>query len=168
MSGPAGSGVVARPAAGNGLTLTGNTFAVNPDGATVEISANQVRVKDGGIGAAKLATGAVDLTTTAVTGALPITKGGTGQATVKTARETGLSAVGVYSVTGPASSSPTISVPQATHGLRASRSALHVRCYESASGQEVWPDVSITSGGDVTVTFGAAQATNAIDVCVQG
>jgi hypothetical protein len=64
--------------AGNGLTLTGNDLSVNVDNSTIEISADILRNKDGGITAAKLATGAVDLSTTKVTGTLPVAKGGTG------------------------------------------------------------------------------------------
>lgn len=41
--------------AGNGLDLTGNTFSVNVDNSTIEINADALRVKDGGISDAKLA-----------------------------------------------------------------------------------------------------------------
>jgi hypothetical protein len=45
--------------AGSGLTKTGVTFSVNVDGSTIEINAGSLRVKDGGLPAAKLATDSV-------------------------------------------------------------------------------------------------------------
>ncbi|CAB4174917.1 hypothetical protein UFOVP1131_78 [uncultured Caudovirales phage] len=73
-----GSGAVTG---GAGLTLTGTDLAVNVDDSTIEIASDTLRVKDAGITAAKLATSAVDLSTTTVTGTLPVAKGGTGATT---------------------------------------------------------------------------------------
>ena len=67
--------------AGSGLTLTGNDLSVNVDDSTIEISSDILRVKDAGITSAKLATSAVDVSTSTVTGTLPVAKGGTGATT---------------------------------------------------------------------------------------
>ena len=67
--------------AGSGLTLTGSDLSVNVDDSTIEISSDILRVKDAGITSAKLATSAVDVSTSTVTGTLPVAKGGTGATT---------------------------------------------------------------------------------------
>lgn len=41
--------------AGDGLTLTGNDFAVNVDNSTVELNADTLRIKDGGVTSTKIA-----------------------------------------------------------------------------------------------------------------
>jgi hypothetical protein len=85
---------------GNGLTLTGNDFAVNVDGSSLEINADVLRVKALGIVAAMIADGAVTLTGGAgqkVTGTLPIANGGTGQTTAAAAL-TALGGVRKFSV----------------------------------------------------------------------
>ena len=66
---------------GDGLTLTGADLSVNVDSSTIEISSDILRVKDAGVTAAKLATSAVDVSTSTVTGTLPVAKGGTGATT---------------------------------------------------------------------------------------
>jgi hypothetical protein len=68
-------------AAGSGLTLTGNSFSVNVDNSTVEISAGNLQVKDNGITSAKMADGSVELNTATVTGTLAAANGGTGAST---------------------------------------------------------------------------------------
>jgi hypothetical protein len=67
--------------AGSGLTLAGGDLSVNVDDSTIEISSDILRVKDAGITSAKLATSAVDVSTSTVTGTLPVAKGGTGATT---------------------------------------------------------------------------------------
>lgn len=67
--------------AGAALTKSGNTLDVAVDNATIEINSDALRIKDGGVGAAKLAASAVDLSTSVATGTLPVSKGGTGVAT---------------------------------------------------------------------------------------
>jgi len=47
-------------AAGGGLSLSGGVLSVGVDAATIEITSNQLRLKDGGIAAAKLATSLAD------------------------------------------------------------------------------------------------------------
>lgn len=85
--------------AGAGLTLTGNSFAVNPDNSSIEVVSNQVRVKAGGITNAMLA-GAIDLATK-VTGVLPVANGGTGANNAATARAN-LNASGSLTYSSPA------------------------------------------------------------------
>jgi hypothetical protein len=67
--------------AGDGLTLTGVDLSVNVDDSTIQIASDILRVKDAGITSAKLATSAVDVSTSTVTGTLPVAKGGTGATT---------------------------------------------------------------------------------------
>ena len=68
-------------AAGSGLTLTGNSFSVNVDNSTVEISAGNLQIKDNGVTSAKMAAGSVELGTDTVSGTLAVANGGTGAAT---------------------------------------------------------------------------------------
>lgn len=151
---------------GAALLRTGNTLDVQVDGSTIEVNTDALRIKDAGVTAAKLATSAVDLATNKVTGTLPIANGGTGQTTAKTARETGLGAAGIYS-SATHSSGTSISVPQATHLLRASRGLL-VQVQIEATGEVVSADVTVDSSGDVTVAFAASQGANTIRVTVVG
>jgi hypothetical protein len=68
---------------GAGLSDTGNTINVLVDDSTIEVNGSDaLQVKDAAITSAKLATGAVDLTTDKVTGTLPVSKGGTGASTL--------------------------------------------------------------------------------------
>ena len=101
-----------------------------------------------------------------VTGTLAVGNGGTGQTTAKAARETGLAAAGYYSSATHALGS-TITITQATHGLRASR-GLVVQVQLEADGTVVYPDVAVAANGDVTVTFGAPQAANTMRVTIIG
>ena len=64
--------------AGNGLGKNANELYVNVDDSTIEITSDMLNVKNGGITSAKLATSAVDLGTSTVTGTLPVANGGTG------------------------------------------------------------------------------------------
>lgn len=70
--------------AGSGLSKSGNTLSVVVDNVGVEITSNSLSIKDAGVTAAKLATNAVVLTATTVTGVLTVPKGGTGLGTVAT------------------------------------------------------------------------------------
>lgn len=56
---------------------------------------------------------------------------------------------------------------QATHGCSA-RQGLIVQCQVAASGAVVLPDIVVTSGGDVTVTFGVSQTLNTIRTTIIG
>ena len=71
---------------GIGLLKTGNVLDVRLDNSTIEAPADILQVKDLGITGAKLATSAVDLAGTKVTGQLGLANGGTGGATALAAR----------------------------------------------------------------------------------
>jgi hypothetical protein len=154
--------------AGAGLTKAGNTISVLPDNLTIDTagSGSSVEVKAGGIGGTQLAAGAVDLTTK-VTGTLPIAGGGTGQTTAKAARETGLLAAGYYSNGALHGAGTTITITQATHGLRSSR-AVHVQVQDNTTGNAEIPDVSVAANGDVTITYAASVSANSKLVTLVG
>jgi len=86
--------------------------------------------------------------------------------TAKAARETGLGAAGYYS-SATHGAGATISITQATHGLRSSR-GLVVQAQVESTGAVVLPDISVNASGDVTVTFGASQSANTIRVTIIG
>lgn len=103
---------------------------------------------------------------TGVTGTLPIANGGTGQTTAKAARETGLAAAG-YKEFLTHTAGTTISISQATHGLRAT-AGLQVKTWTIATGDERSDIVNVSAGGDVTVTFGASKGADTIGVSITG
>ena len=151
--------------AGAGLTKTGSTLDVGA-GAGITVNADTIQVSNNGITNAMLADGAVNLASADVTGTLAIASGGTGQTTAKTARETGLGAAGYYS-SATHGAGTTISITQATHGLRASRGLL-VQVQLETDGSVLIADIAVAANGDVTVTFGASQTANTIRVTVIG
>jgi len=153
--------------AGTGLTKSGNTLTVAVDGATIGFSGNNLTIPAGGVGAAQLASGAVVLSGADVTGTLPIVNGGTGQTTAKAARETGLSAAGFYTNSATHGAGATITIPQATHLLRAARD-LHVQVLDATSGNVELPDIAVAANGDVTVTYAVSVAANSKYVTVVG
>ena len=53
----------------------------------------------------------------------------------------------------------TITITQATHGLRSSR-GIHVQVQDNSTGNVEFPDVSVAANGDVTVTYAVAPAAN--------
>ena len=112
-----------------------------------------------------IADGAVDLSTADVTGALPVTKGGTG-ATSAAAARTALGGAGYYS-SATHGAGTTITITQATHALRASR-GLMVQVQDEATGAVELPDIVVAANGDVTVTYGAAVTANSKRVTVIG
>jgi hypothetical protein len=65
------------------------------------------------------------------------------------------------------SAGATISIPQATHGCKASR-GLVVQCQIEATGAVVLPDIVVAANGDVTVTFAVSQSANTIRTTVIG
>jgi Repeat of unknown function (DUF5907) len=150
---------------GAGLTKTGSTLDVGA-GAGIQVNADSVQVANNGITNAMIADGAVDLATADVVNALPLTKGGTGQTTAKAARETGLGSVGYYS-SSTHGAGTTITITQATHGLRAAR-GLQVQVQDNATGNVEIPDISVAANGDVTVTFGASVTANSKLVTIIG
>lgn len=149
---------------GAGLLKTGNTLDVGA-GAGITVNADTIQVANNGITNAMIADGAIDVSTADVTGTLPVAKGGTGGTTNPTARAS-LAAAGYYS-SATHGAGATISIPQATHGLRATRGLL-VQVQDEASGAVEIPDISVAATGDVTVTYGASVAANSKRVTVIG
>lgn len=149
--------------AGQALLKSGNVLDVLTDNATIEVSSDQLRVKDGGITNAKVAS--IDASTK-LTNATPVANGGTGQTTAKTGREAGLGAAGYYSSSAHGAGT-TISVPQSTHGLRSSKGLL-VQVQDEASGAVELPDIVVSATGDVTVTYGVSVSANSKRVTVIG
>jgi Repeat of unknown function (DUF5907) len=152
--------------AGAGLTKSGNTVDVGA-GAGITVNADSVQVANNGIVNAMLADGAVDLAAADVTGALPLTKGGSGQITAKAAREIGFAAAGYYSNGATHGAGAVITITQATHGLRATR-ALMVQVQDNATGNVELPDISVSAAGDVTITYAASVSANSKLVTVIG
>lgn len=74
--------------------------------------------------------------------------------------------VGKYS-SATHSAGTSISIPQTTHGLAASR-ALLVQVLIESTGELVLADVTIAANGDVTVSFAASQSANTIRVNILG
>ena len=151
--------------AGAALTKSGNTLDVAVDNLSVEVSSDALRVKANGIQNSHLADGAVNLATADVTGTLPVNNGGTGASTISGVR-TGLGVAGYYS-SATHSAGTTISIPQATHGLRASK-GLIVQVQDEASGAVELPDIVVGGAGDVTVTYGASVAANSKRITILG
>lgn len=60
-----------------------------------------------------------------------------------------------------------ISIPQSTHGCRASRGLIVMTVVE-ATGAEVLADVVVAANGDVTITFSASQSANTIRTTIVG
>jgi hypothetical protein len=155
--------------AGAGLTKTGNTVDVGA-GAGISVAADSIAVANNGITNAMIADAAVDLSSLDVTGILPPTKGGTGADASTTpgklTARNNLSAAGVF-VQNTHGAGTTISIPQTTHGLKAT-SALIVQAQIIATGAVVWPDVVVAANGDVTVTFAVSQSASTIQITVIG
>jgi hypothetical protein len=143
--GPPGSGGGGAPTGPAGGDLTGSTYP-NPIIAALAVTT------------AKIAAAAVDLATK-VTGVLPLANGGTGQTTAKAARELGLLSGGYYSNGALHGAGTTITITQATHGLRSSP-GIYVQCQDNATGNVEIPDVSVDGAGNVTITYAAAVAAN--------
>ena len=150
--------------AGAGLTKTGSSLDVGA-GAGITVNADTIQVANDGITNAMIADGAINLATADVTGTLPITKGGTGATTAAAAR-TALGDAGYYS-TASHGAGASVSIPQSTHGLRATR-GLIVQTQLESDGSIILADVVVTAGGDVTVSFGAAVVANTIRFTILG
>ena len=61
----------------------------------------------------------------------------------------------------------TITIPQATHGCRATRGLL-VQVQDEATGNVEIPDISVAANGTVTITYGAALTANTKRVTIAG
>jgi len=152
--------------AGNGLTKTGNSIDVVGTANRITVAADSVDIASTYAGQNTINT--VGTVTTGVWNgsAVPVANGGTGQATAKAGRETGLAAAGYYS-SATHGAGTSISVTAATHGLRATRGLL-VQVQLEADGSVILADVLVAANGDVTVTFGVSQSANTIRVTVIG
>lgn len=60
-----------------------------------------------------------------------------------------------------------ISIPQSTHGCRASRGLIVMTVVE-ATGAEILADVIVAANGDVSINFGASQGANTIRTTIVG
>jgi hypothetical protein len=147
-------------AAGNGLSLTGTTFAAVG-------TANRVSVGAGGIDIAATYVGQASITTlgTVATGVwnattIGVAKGGTGATTAVAAR-TNLGAVGKFAIDIPAGTTLTI-----THGLNTLDVIVLVR--EVATGDVVIVDPRIIDVNNISIGFGDPVAAGAYRVVVVG
>lgn len=159
---------------GNGLTLTGLTFDVNTDNVGIEINADTLRLKDGGVTSAKIAdgtiaavdmgAGSVDLNSATVTNTLPVAKGGTGATTAAAARAN-LIAAGYYQFANAALTANvwSASIP---HNLGTNRP--HVQFFEVSSGENVNLDFKVVDPNNIQIRAGLAIAANAIGGYVVG
>ena len=141
--------------AGAALTKSGNTLDVGVDGVGIEINADALRLKDGGVTNAKVVS--IDAATK-LTGIAPIANGGTSSNTAAGAR-TNLGAPGRYDNAATHASATTIVITAATHGLGTGRNKF-VQVIEEASGDVIMTGVNIAANGDVTVSFDTAPAAN--------
>jgi Repeat of unknown function (DUF5907) len=140
--------------AGTGLTKTGNTIDAVGTTNRILVNADNIDIAANYVGQSSITT--LGTITAGVWNgtAVPVANGGTGQATAKAARETGLSAAGIY-VNGSNPATLTWLITAAVHGLRASRGLL-VQIVDIASGNVELPDINISTAGDVTITWGVA------------
>lgn len=114
---------------GAGLTLTGNSFAVNVDSSTIEINADTLRVKDAGITNAKLA----------------------GSITYDKLADT---YVGTFAAEDFTANSLTIAA--ATHGLGASEDL--IMTVKDTSRNDITADVDVIYATNGNITIGATPA----------
>lgn len=149
--------------AGAGLTLTGTSFAVNVDNSSIEINANILRVKAGGVTNAMLA-GSIDLATK-VTGTLPIANGGTNANTAAGARAQ-LGAAGSFNAGNPALTAGTWSSSIA-HNLNVLGVVVRVR-EAGANGEYIDIDVRHVDSNNIQLRADVAVLANALTVACTG
>lgn len=146
--------------AGNGLTKSGNQLDVNPDNSTVEVSGDQVRVKDLGITAAKLnsdVAGAA-MEKNGTSGKLDVKVDGAtieidGQNRLKLVDGVG-GGVKRFGTTANLSSTPTV----VAHNL--GNRAVSVRCFHGTSHDEIVPQISYVDANTISIV--ANPSVNAI------
>lgn len=152
--------------AGTGMTKTGNTLDVGGTANRITVGADTVDIAATYVGQTSITTLGTITSGTWNGAVIPVLYGGTGQTTAKAARETGLGAAGYYS-SATHGAGTTITITQATHGLRATRGLL-VQVQDEATGAVEIPDVSVAATGDVTVTYGTSVTANSKRVTVIG
>ena len=152
---------------GAGLVKTANTLDVVGTANRISVAADSIDIAATYVGQTSLTT--LGTVTTGVWNgtAIPVANGGTGQATAKAGRETGLGAAGYYNNAATHGAGTTITITAATHGLRATRGLL-VQVQDNATGAVELPDVVVASNGDVTVTYGASVSANSKMVSIIG
>jgi hypothetical protein len=151
--------------AGDGLTKTGNTIDVVGTADKITANANAITIASTYAGQSSITTLGTVSTGTWQGTTVALGYGGTGASTAAGARQN-LSATGSYS-SATHSSGATITVAQSTHGLNAGREML-IQVAEVSSGDIVYPDVSVSSGGDVTISFSTSVNANTHRVTIIG
>ena len=147
--------------AGAGLTKTGNTIDIGA-GNGIQVNADSIQANVGNgltVGSGSIAILPGGVTNAMIQGPISVVLGGTGQTTAKGARETGLGAAGYYSNNATHGAGTTITISQATHGLRASR-GIQVQAQDNTTGNVELPDISVDTSGNVTVTYAVSVAAN--------
>jgi hypothetical protein len=152
--------------AGAGLTKNGNTLDVGGTANRITVGADTVDIAATYVGQASITTLGTIATGTWAGTPIALASGGTGQTTAKAARETGLGAAGYYS-SATHGAGTTITITQATHGLRASRGLL-VQVQDEATGLVELPDIGVATSGDVTVTYAASVSANSKRITIIG
>jgi Repeat of unknown function (DUF5907) len=147
---------------GAGLTKTGNTLNVGA-GNGIDVQADTVGIGNEAIVDSMIAAGNLD--PNKLMSAVPIAKGGTAGTTAVAAR-TNLVATGRFSTASHAAGA-TITYTAAQH-LMANHRGLIVQVLDEATGNVELPDITISAGGDVTVTFAASVAANSKRVTIIG
>jgi hypothetical protein len=152
--------------AGAGLTKTGNSIDVGGTVNRILVNVDTVDIDSNYVGQPSISI--VGTISSGFWGGttIDVAHGGTGNVSPKNARESGLLASGYYS-SATHGAGTSISIPQATHGLRAA-TGLIVQCQVDATGAVVIPDIVVATNGDVTVTFGVSQAANTIRTTIIG
>jgi hypothetical protein len=149
-----------------GRTLTGTSNRISVTNGNGVSGNPTVDIDSAYVGQATITTLGTITTGTWTGTTIALANGGTGSTTASGAR-TNLVAAGYYS-SATHSSGSSITITQATHGLRASR-GLVVQAQIDSTGAVIDADVSVASSGDVTVGFnGASQSANTIRVTIVG
>jgi len=147
---------------GAALLKTGNTLDVQVDNVGIEVAADALRLKDGGVTNAKLA-GSIDAATK-LTNQVPIANGGTGAPTVAAARNN-LVVPGKVTIPSPALTANTWSANIA-HGLGPITTAPHVQVTEAATGENVIIDWKVIDVNNIQLRAGMAVSASALNVLV--
>lgn len=145
---------------GNGLSLTGSTFAVVGTAGRILVSGAGVDIDSAYVGQASITTLGTIGTGTWNATTIAVAKGGTGATTPAGAR-TNLGATTKYAADLPAGTTLVVN-----HAL--GTTDLIVLVFEKSSGDVVITDVNITDANNITIGFGSAVAANAYRVVVVG